>query len=317
MSDPNVSIQNLRVDYGDVTAVKNLSLEIGKGEIYGLVGPNGAGKTSTLNVLATLLIPTYGEVHVAGYSLDTDPREIRRRLGYMPDLAPVIGDLKVREFLELFAGCYGLTGRRRKERIDECLERVGMTDHRRTFCGTLSRGMSQRVILAKTLLHEPKVLLLDEPASGMDPIARMELKETLKLVAAGGATVLLSSHILSELAELATSVGILHKGELRHHGAVADVLSSKDQGHHRLVVELLEPEQSRNCRQWIHSRHPDAEVREKRNQPGLLELEMPGSRAEHADFLRALIEAGYRVTGFTMEQSRLEDLLRNLDEPTN
>jgi ABC-2 type transport system ATP-binding protein len=175
MDSPALTIRNLRVDYGTLTAVHDLSLTLMPGEIFGLVGPNGAGKTSTIRVLATLLEPTYGEVNVAGFDLFESPDEVHRLLGYMPDLAPVIPELKVWEFLDLYAHSHGLTGRAKRERVDACLERVGLGDKRNVYGRGLSRGMMQRVVLAKTLLHDPRILLLDEPASGMDPIARRDM----------------------------------------------------------------------------------------------------------------------------------------------
>ncbi|HMB72569.1 MAG TPA: ABC transporter ATP-binding protein, partial [Gammaproteobacteria bacterium] len=192
---PALSIRNLRVDYGDFTAVDDLSLELPGGEIFGLAGPNGAGKTSTIRVLATLLEPTYGEIEVFGHDLFEVPEAVHSLLGYMPDLAPVIPDLKVWEFLDLYAASHGLRGTEKRDRIDACLARVGLADKRNVYGKGLSRGMTQRVVLAKTLLHEPRLLLLDEPASGMDPIARRDLRIILESMAAEGATIIVSSHI--------------------------------------------------------------------------------------------------------------------------
>jgi ABC-2 type transport system ATP-binding protein len=305
-----IEIQDLRVDYGTLTAVDNLSLSIGTGEIYGLVGPNGAGKTSILNVLATLLVPTYGHVRMSGYELDEQPSAIRARLGYMPDLAPVIGNLKVWEFLDLFAAAHGLDGPTRKKRVDQCLELVDMEDSRDTLCETLSRGMSQRVVLAKTLLHEPEILLLDEPASGMDPIARIKLKDALQAVAAEGATIIISSHILSELSEMATSIGILHKGKLREHGSVEEVLASIEHAISRIRIDVLgEPE---SCLAWLEARGITAAI-SGRESPHL-EVELPGNKRRQAELLQHLLEAGFAVYGFQARRSSLEDLMRSISE---
>ncbi|MGC9452218.1 MAG: ABC transporter ATP-binding protein [Oceanipulchritudo sp.] len=301
-----IEILDLRVDYGDLTAVSNLSLEIGKGEIYGLVGPNGAGKTSTLNVLATLLVPTYGTVRMAGFDLEEEPDAIRARLGYMPDLAPIIENLKVWEFLDLFAAAHGLWGKEKAGRVTECLRLVGMDEKREIFCGTLSRGMTQRVVLAKTLLHRPEILLLDEPASGMDPIARIELKDALQAVAANGATVIISSHILSELSEMATSIGILHKGKLREHGPVHEVLASLHQAAAHIHVELIgevEP-----CRRWLEEKGFPATPDPK--QPLSLQFEMEGEAEAQAALLKELIQAGFAVHSFQPRRSSLEDIMR-------
>lgn len=312
MSAPALEIDHLRIDYGTFTAVHDLTLSVERGEIYGLVGPNGAGKTSTLKVIATLLQPSRGSVRVAGFPLNEQPREVRARLGYMPDLAPIIGNLRVNEFLDYFAACHQIPSRNRQQRINHCLELTGMADHRRTFCKTLSRGMTQRIILAKTLLHQPELLLLDEPASGMDPIARMELKDTLQAVAAEGCTVLLSSHILSELTELATSIGILHRGHLRHHGSVEDVLASHQRDAHHLTIELLHEDQVASCRRWLQAHFAHADLKDPGRQPNRLEAELPGSPADQASLLAALTAAGFAVVGFSIRRTSLEDLMRQL-----
>lgn len=308
-----IQIQDLRVDYGDFTAVKNLSLTIEKGEIYGLVGPNGAGKTSTLNVLATLLVPTYGSVRMAGFDLEQSPDKIRARLGYMPDLAPIIGNLKVWEFLDLFAASYGLQGSDRAKRIDECLELTKMNGSREVLCGTLSRGMTQRVVLAKTLLHRPQILLLDEPASGMDPLARIDLKDALQAVAATGATVIISSHILSELAEMATSIGILHKGRLREHGDVHEVLSSLEHATSTIFLDVIGDRDP--CRQWLESRKLTTILPEK--QPQRIQIELEGDADAQAALLKDLVTAGFHINGFQVKRSSLEDLMRAISTEQN
>ena len=301
-----IELLDLRVDYGDFTAVDNLSLEIEKGEIYGLVGPNGAGKTSTLNVLATLLVPTYGSARMAGFDLEQDPDEVRARLGYMPDLAPIIGDLKVWEFLDLFAAAHGLWGKEKATRVEKCLELVKMHKDRELFCNTLSRGMTQRVVLAKTLLHRPEILLLDEPASGMDPIARIDLKDALQAVAAEGSTIIISSHILSELAEMATSIGILHKGELREHGPVHEVLASLEQTISKVQIDLVD--RVDQCVLWLKERQLDAGT--VNTHPNRLQIELEGDKAAQAELLKDLIAAGFAIHGFQARTSSLEDIMR-------
>jgi ABC-2 type transport system ATP-binding protein len=235
-----IETADIRVDYGDVTAVRDLSLSIAAGEVFGLIGPNGAGKTSLIRVLATLSEPTYGEATVAGLDVREHRAAARRRIGYMPDLAPVFKDLRCREFLDLFAASYFVDRRDRRRRIDEILERVNLTTKRDAMAGTLSRGMTQRLVLAKTLLHEPEVLLLDEPASGLDPIARVDLRNLLRDQAARGKTVLVSSHILNELSTFCTSIGIMEKGRLVLSGNIDEIVGRFNTTR-RYTVETIGP----------------------------------------------------------------------------
>lgn len=304
---PILTIRNLRVDYGHVTAVDDLSLTLMPGEIFGLVGPNGAGKTSTIRVLATLLEPTYGEVTVAGLDLFEAPDAAHDIIGYMPDLAPVIPDLKVWEFLDLYAHSHGFRGRERRERVDECLERVRLADKRNVYGRALSRGMMQRVVLAKTLLHRPKLLLLDEPASGMDPIARRDLRLILEELAADGAAILVSSHILSELSDMCTSVGIMHRGRLLRHGRIDDVVSAIEAESARIRIEITHDVEA--AVGWLGG-HPN--VADVRVDGASVVLEFRGNRYDRAELLRALVAEGFAVSAFTPERSSIESLLVSL-----
>lgn len=279
------------------------------GEIFGLVGPNGAGKTSTIRVLATLLEPTYGEVSVIGHDLFEARDEVHRLLGYMPDLAPVISDLKVWEFLDLYAHSHGLTGSAKRERVDVCLEKVGLGDKRNVYGKALSRGMMQRVVLAKTLLHDPKLLLLDEPASGMDPIARRDMRLILRELAARGATIVISSHILSELADTCTSVGFMHGGKLLRHGPIETVLSSIEAENVRIRIDVLEGAEAA------------AELLRTRAGVGAVQIEgskivfaFEGSAQARSDLLRHLVANGVTLTSFTPEQFGIESVLMSLIE---
>ncbi|MFK7961097.1 MAG: ABC transporter ATP-binding protein [Phycisphaerales bacterium] len=220
-----IETRDIRVDYGDLVAVTDVSMDLPPGAIHGLIGPNGAGKSSLIRVLATLQEPTYGTATVAGYDSVQHRAEVRRRLGYMPDLAPVDDELTCWEFLDLFAAAHGLSRRDRKRRIGIALDVVSLSDKASAMAGTLSRGMTQRLVLAKTLLHDPDVLLLDEPASGLDPIARIELRELLKRLGEAGKTVIISSHILGELASFCTSIGIMESGQMVVHGEIESLLA--------------------------------------------------------------------------------------------
>ncbi len=298
-----IETRSVRVDYQDVVAVRDLNLSIGPGEVFGLIGPNGAGKSSAIRVLATLQEPTHGDVHIAGFDIAEDLSAARRAIGYMPDLAPVYDDLRCWEFLDLFAGAYGIPRHQRAGRIDDCLEQVNLTGKRTAKSGTLSRGMKQRLVLAKTVLTEPKVLLLDEPASGLDPIARIELRDLLRRQASMGRTVLISSHILTELAEFCTQVGIMQKGVLLASGPPSE-LATKLHAERRLMVELLEPHIGAEAA--IAKACGSAPI--TRDGP-VLSAAFPGTDRDAATLLRTIVETGALVRGFTVEDSNLEDIM--------
>ncbi|BAM03938.1 ABC transporter ATP-binding protein [Phycisphaera mikurensis] len=216
-----ISTTNLTKRYGDVMALTNLNLQIEAGQAFGFIGPNGAGKTTTIKILATLLRPTWGEARVDGLSVGpVNARQVRRIIGYVPDYFGTYQDMVVAEYLGFFAAAYGLDGGTRKRAIADVLELVGLTDKADADVNALSRGMQQRLSVARVLLHDPKVLLLDEPASGLDPRARVEMRELLKELHAMGKTILISSHILLELADLCDVVGIIESGEMRFTGTV-------------------------------------------------------------------------------------------------
>src|ERR671915_794300 len=223
MSIPVVETRGLVKRYDDQLAVAGLDLVIGSGEVFGLVGPNGAGKTTTMRILATLLAPTAGEAYVTSTPVTADPIEVRRRIGYMPDFYGVYDDLRVWEYLDFFARCYGIGASRRPTMVGELLEIVGLADKRFAYVETLSRGMRQRLCLAHTLVHDPQLLILDEPASGLDPRARVEMREILRELRAMGKTVLVSSHILPELGEMCTGVAIIDHGRVLRSGTIAEI----------------------------------------------------------------------------------------------
>ncbi len=210
-------------DYGEFTAVECLNLKIEAGEMFGFIGPNGAGKSTSIRFLATLLRATRGEGVVNGFSVTRDPMSVRQSVGYMPDTFGVYDGMKVWEFLDFFAVAYAIPRSRRSHVIQDVLELLDLTHKRDDFVNGLSRGMKQRLCLAKTLVHDPPVLILDEPASGLDPRARLEMKALLKELRRMGKTIMISSHILSELADCCTSIGIIERGQLLMHGPIQDV----------------------------------------------------------------------------------------------
>ncbi|RLS82303.1 MAG: ABC transporter ATP-binding protein [Planctomycetota bacterium] len=216
---------DLTKKYGDFSALESLDLKLEQGDLFGFIGPNGAGKTTTIRILATLLSPTWGEAYVCGHSIYTHPREIRRAIGYMPDIFGVYDDMRVIEYLEFFAAAYRIAGPERRRVAERSLELVDLTVKRDELVTSLSRGMTQRLGLARVLLHDPQVLLLDEPASGLDPRARIEMRGLLKRLQGLGKTILVSSHILPELADICNRVGIIEYGRLLACGDVGDLLA--------------------------------------------------------------------------------------------
>ena len=304
---PALEIDNLRVDYGDFTAVDDLCLRLPAGEIFGLVGPNGAGKTSTIRVVASLLEPTYGEVRILGHDLFEEPVKAIERLGYMPDLAPVVPNLKVWEFLDLYAHSHGFRGSEKRDRVDRCLARVKLGDKRNDYGKALSRGMTQRVVLAKTLLHDPKLLLLDEPASGMDPLARRDLRLILQELAADGASVIVSSHILSELADMCTSVGIMHKGRLLHSGSIAETLASIATEATSIRVELVDS--AERVIDWLRR---DQRVDGIQIEGLLVSFSFRGKKHDQHDLLRAMIREDFPVVAFSPREGGMESVLMSL-----
>jgi ABC-2 type transport system ATP-binding protein len=221
MPDPVLAIQHLRVDFPEVVAVNDLSLTIDSGDVCGLIGPNGAGKTTTMRAICGLQECTSGSVKVCGLELAREPDELKRRLGFMPDFCPTYDRLTASEFLDHFGRAYDVPNRAR--RIEECLELTWLTGKRNALCEELSRGMKQRLVLAKTLLPDPKILLLDEPASGLDPLGRLELRKLLLQLRGTGKTVLISSHILSELSGFCNQAAIMERGKLVMFGAISEL----------------------------------------------------------------------------------------------
>ncbi len=222
-----------------LTAVNNLSLSVPRGAIYGFVGPNGAGKTSTMRILTTLMMPTSGHAYVSGYEVTKNPRDVRRAIGYMPDFFGVYDDMKVWEYLDFFAACYEIPERDRPGLINDLLELVDLEQRREDMVDKLSRGMKQRLCLARTLVHDPQVLILDEPASGLDPRARVEIRELMVELARMGKTIFFSSHILADVEEICTHIGIIEKGQIVIQGAM-DQIRRQLMPNREVVVTLLD-----------------------------------------------------------------------------
>jgi len=302
-----IDIKNLRIDYEDTTAVDDLNLEIGPGEIYGLVGPNGAGKTSTIKALAGTLEPTYGTILIQGIDLDIHPQKAFALIGYMPDFSPVYENLKAWEYLDVFAAAYHLPYPGRLKSVDHWLDRVNLQSKRNTLVRELSRGMRQRLVLAKTLLPDPKLLLLDEPASGLDPVARKDLHDILKNISSPETTILISSHILTELSGLCTSVGILEKGRLVVSGTLENIRKRLGSAK-RLTIHLSEQKSDaamkllnfcRNCK-WI------MDLEEK--QPTEFACSFTGSNEDASWVLSHIVKMDIPVCSFKLEEDNIEDI---------
>jgi ABC-2 type transport system ATP-binding protein len=311
----------LRVDglvkrYDRTLAVAGVDLEIEEGEIFGLVGPNGAGKTTILRILATLLEPSAGDAEIAGWSVRRNPNDVRRVLGFMPDVFGVYDDMRVWEYLDFFARCYGLPAAARKRIIGDLLELVDLADKRNAYVQGLSRGMQQRLCLAHALVHDPQVLLLDEPASGLDPRARVELRELLRELRVLGKTILISSHILPELEELCTSVAIVDRGRVLASGRIADIEQRLRVGAVLRARILAEGEALEAARDWF-SGQPD--VASSAILPdGTVELGFRGDEAGAAALLRAAVAADVPIATFSRAASDLEELFLQVtgqDEP--
>ncbi len=292
--------------YPGTVAVAGLDLDIYEGEIFGLVGPNGAGKTTTLRILATLLRPTSGEAEVAGMSVTENPDAVRRVLGFMPDVFGVYDDMKVWEYLDFFARCYGIPAARRRRMIGDLLDLVDLGDRRNAYVQGLSRGMQQRLCLAHTLVHDPQVLLLDEPASGLDPRARVELRELLRELRALGKTIVISSHILPELEELCTSVAIVDHGRVLAQGRVSDIERRLRAGAVLRVKVLADDAGLEAARTWFGEQSFVASA--SLNPDGTIEIGFRGDDQETSRLLAAAVTAGLPIMTFARAASDLEEL---------
>jgi ABC-2 type transport system ATP-binding protein len=305
MSDVVVT-RDLVKRYPGTLAVAGLDLTVGQGEIFGLVGPNGAGKTTTLRILATLLAATSGHAEVAGIDVRRDPDSARRVLGFMPDVFGVYDDMKVWEYLDFFARCYGIAAAKRRRMIGDLLDLVDLGDKREAYVQGLSRGMQQRLCLAHTLVHDPQVLLLDEPASGLDPRARVELRELLRELRSLGRTILISSHILPELEELCTSVAIVDHGRVLAHGKVADIERRLRYGAVLRVHVLGDGEAVESARSHFAADPRVASVAV--SDDGQIEIGFRGDDDGAADLLTRAVGAGIRIAAFSRAASDLEEL---------
>jgi ABC-2 type transport system ATP-binding protein len=295
-----IETHDLTKKYGELFAIKSLELNLQKGDVFGFIGPNGAGKTTTMRILATLLNPTWGEAYVCGHSIYTKPREIRRLIGYMPDFFGVYDDMKVIEYLEFFAAAYRIKGAARRKICDEVLELVDLGYKREALVTSLSRGMTQRLGLARVLLHDPQVLLLDEPASGLDPRARIEIRGLLKELRSMGKTIMVSSHILPELADICNKIGIIEKGELIVNADVDQVMKQVRQ--QTLLNVSVAGDQDSAAR--VLEGHTSVEKIDRRD--GVLMVTLKPGVEDYSDLATLLIQSGHKLKLFKEDELNLE-----------
>lgn len=301
-----LSIEGLTRYYGNFLALDGLSLHLGDGELHGFVGPNGAGKTTAMRILAALLPASAGTAEIDGVPITTRSRKARALVGYMPDFFGTYDDLKVWEYLDFYARCYGLGRQDRLRRMAQLLDLMGLADKREAYVNTLSRGMKQRLCLARAIIHDPKLLILDEPASGMDPRARAEMKAILRTLKDMGKTVLISSHILPELAEMCDSLTIMDHGRLMFTGTV-DALSRKMNGDAPLDIRFLPGTgEERLARAEALLKENPAVAAITRQEPLLLRVHVAGQEAACAALLQALTASGAPVCDFHRAPMNLE-----------
>ncbi|MBV7332705.1 ABC transporter ATP-binding protein [Chloroflexi bacterium TSY] len=304
-----IETQNLTRRYGKLTAVDNLDLQVPIGSLFGLIGPNGAGKTTTLRMLAGLLEPSSGEIYLHGESTRTTTSQFRYELGYMPDFFGVYEDMLVWEYLDFFARCYRIPSKRRKQLTDELLELVDLVDKRDEYVESLSRGMRQRLCLAHALVHDPKVLLLDEPASGLDPRARVEMRELLRELGVMGKTVIVSSHILAELSELCDSVGIIEGGRLVVSGPIDRIAHQAHAKSRLLRIQTLSDIDSTQA-----ILEGMAGISQTYANEDAIEVDFNGDDQDVVQLLAALVHRGVPVIGFSEVSSDLEEVFMRLTE---
>jgi len=295
-----IETHDLTKKYGDLFAIRAIALKLDEGDLFGFIGPNGAGKTTTMRILATLLQPTWGEAYVGGHSIYTRPKEIRRIVGYMPDFFGVYDDMKVIEYLEFFAAAYRIRGPRRRELCERMLDVVDLAFKRDALANTLSRGQTQRLGLARVLLHDPQVLLLDEPLSGLDPRARIDMRNLLKRLGGMGKTIVVSSHILPELADICNKIGIIDRGVMSVNAAVADVMKQV----RRYTVLQVGVAGDGAAAARVLEEHSAVERVESSN--GRLVVTLREGVDDYSDLPTLLIQQGHRLTLFREEELNLE-----------
>jgi ABC-2 type transport system ATP-binding protein len=301
-----IQIDDLAKSYGGHLALNHVSFAIEAGDMFGLIGPNGAGKTTLIRILATLLQPTSGKASINGKSVTKEAGDVRRMIGYMPDFFGVYEELKVREYLEFFASTYGIKGAKRKAVVDGVLELTDLVEKRDALIASLSRGMQQRLGLARVLVHDPQVLFLDEPASGLDPRARIEIRALLKELRKMGKTILISSHILADLADLCNKIGLIERGKLLYAGGLKEAMAKVQSDDLWLVEVFDEPDKAQNV-----LRH-QAFIESVTPEDGFLRVKLRPGEADVHRIPQVLLEQGLRLKQFKLVEVTLEDAFLKL-----
>ncbi|MBX3422900.1 MAG: ABC transporter ATP-binding protein [Pirellulaceae bacterium] len=303
---------NLTKKYGDMYAIRGIELDLRQGDLFGFIGPNGAGKTTTMRIIATLLAPTYGEAYVCDHSIYTHPEEIRRLVGFMPDFFGVYDDMTVIEYLEFFAAAYRIHGPARRKRCDEMLEIVDLNFKRDAYANTLSRGQTQRLGLARVLLHDPQVLLLDEPLSGLDPRARIEMRNLLKRLGEMGKTIIVSSHILPELADICNKVGIINRGEMGFNGPIAELIKAVRP---QTILEI-QPSTAAGLSPLMKFLSGNALVQSVEQVGEVLEVTLCCEVSDYGQLAQQIASAGHLFKRFAEKETNLESAFMALTKAT-
>ena len=305
-----IKTENLTRKYGDMFAIKGIELDLQQGDLFGFIGPNGAGKTTTMRIIATLTEPSWGEAYVCNHSIYNEPKEIRRLVGYMPDFFGVYDDMKVIEYLEFFAAAYRITGPARRKKCDEMLEIVDLDFKRDAFANTLSRGQTQRLGLARVLLHDPQVLLWDEPLSGLDPRARIEMRNLLRRLGQTGKTIIVSSHILPELADVCNKIGIIDRGVMSVSAEVTEVMK---QVRDRTILQVAVSDNTDKASSALAD-HPLVDSVTEGD--GFLVATLIDNSSDYSDIPTMLVKEGFRIKLFREEEINLESAFMALTKGT-
>ena len=302
-----VQVKNLRKEFGKTVAVDDISFSFDSGHVFGFVGPNGAGKTTTMRIISTIEEATAGDVMLNGVSVCEEPELARRAVGYVPDTLPAHADITVHEYLDFFARAYGLRGKKRTQAIDAIEEFTNVTGIREKHLKALSKGMKQRVTLGRALIHDPDVLVLDEPAAGLDPRARVELRELLVLLAERKKAILISSHILTELTEICNGVVIIERGKILETGTIDEVLK-KSAPRRTVAVRLLDGQNVQVLKELLQTPF----VGNARDVAGEIHFELTGDESAACDILSALVAKKYKIVEFRQTKANLEDIFMNV-----